>query len=220
MQKDTAILLFRRVEASEQSIKSFSNKAIVSYFNLRTKRLLAKTNLPVIEYLDKDNPAISVQERFYQAVKNVFDKGFQNVIVVGNDCPQLTTSEVQEASNLLNSNQLVIGPDQRGGAYLLGISRSIFNRKWALALPWHSDQFASQAANSIQSVAYLTTLCDVNAHDELASLSKETFRKHLVRQLIAFINNLVSELSFPKLTKSLLCTSPKSLRAPPALIQF
>lgn len=47
------------------------------------------------------------------------------VIAIGADCPQLPAEEIQTAFDLLNENDVVIGPSTDGGYYLLGMKGSL-----------------------------------------------------------------------------------------------
>ena len=47
------------------------------------------------------------------------------VIAIGADCPQLPASEIQAAFDLLDHNDVVIGPSTDGGYYLLGMQGSL-----------------------------------------------------------------------------------------------
>ena len=47
------------------------------------------------------------------------------VIAIGADCPQLPASEIQNAFDLLDDNDVVIGPSTDGGYYLIGMQGSL-----------------------------------------------------------------------------------------------
>jgi glycosyltransferase A (GT-A) superfamily protein (DUF2064 family) len=47
-----------------------------------------------------------------------FDQGFDKVIIIGNDTPGLTYN-ILKAHSSLQDTDLVLGPDHKGGAYLI-----------------------------------------------------------------------------------------------------
>ncbi|MBC9932230.1 TIGR04282 family arsenosugar biosynthesis glycosyltransferase [Chitinophaga qingshengii] len=51
----------------------------------------------------------------------VFATGYQEVVMIGMDCPYLSPELLEEAFAALKHNQVVIGPAQHGGFYLLGM---------------------------------------------------------------------------------------------------
>ena len=62
-------------------------------------------------------------ERMQKAFDHAFDKGYEEVLIIGTDCFELTTSIINDAfSNLIN-NDIVIGPAKDGGYYLLGMKK-------------------------------------------------------------------------------------------------
>lgn len=213
MSNKTAILFFHRAETEEKKRKSF-RASVVTYLNSRIRKLIDQSGLPVIEHIDIDSEDNSIQERFYFAVKNTFERGFDKVIVLGNDCPQLQLGDIQKASNQLETNDLVIGPDLRGGAYLLGISRSIFTKEWALSLPWHTCRYAEVAASEIEDVSYLNNLADFNSAKEVVYFRKIKFRKSLIQYFLELFKSF-KKIIFEEIETSFSITGYKLLRAPP-----
>ncbi len=61
-------------------------------------------------------------ERIENALGDLCARGYERVVVVGRDCPELTALEIATAfARLATGCSLVLGPDQRGGCYLIGI---------------------------------------------------------------------------------------------------
>lgn len=74
-------------------------------------------------------------ERMLNAFQHLFDKGYEKVVIIGSDCPGLTYQLIENAFDLLNAENVVIGPAVDGGYYLLGMSfmvEELFkNKKWS-----------------------------------------------------------------------------------------
>ena len=68
------------------------------------------------------------------AFKNGFDVGYEKVMIIGSDLYDLTPKIVNNAFEKLNENNVVIGPAEDGGFYLLGLNslqEDIFkNKEW------------------------------------------------------------------------------------------
>jgi glycosyltransferase A (GT-A) superfamily protein (DUF2064 family) len=80
-----------------------------------------KTKLP---YFISDE---STQQGFFgdklsHAIQSV-DRGYDKVIVLGNDSPGLHLNHLQEAFLELQDKSVVLGPDFKGGTYLMGFSK-------------------------------------------------------------------------------------------------
>ncbi len=73
-------------------------------------------------------------ERMQNAFTEGFKNGFKNIVIIGSDIFDLGSEDIEIAFSKLKSNQIVIGPAQDGGYYLLGMKEMhpfIFkNKKW------------------------------------------------------------------------------------------
>ena len=72
--------------------------------------------------------------RMLNAFKNGFEAGYEKVMIIGSDLYDLTSEDIENAFDELNNNDLVIGPAEDGGYYLLGMNSlhsTIFkNKNW------------------------------------------------------------------------------------------
>jgi uncharacterized protein len=72
--------------------------------------------------------------RMQNAFKNGFDAGYQKVMIIGSDLYDLSSKNIEKAFAELDENDLVIGPAEDGGYYLLGMNslqEKIFeNKNW------------------------------------------------------------------------------------------
>jgi hypothetical protein len=68
------------------------------------------------------------------AFKNGFKAGYEKVIIIGSDLYDLTSETIENAIIALENNEVVIGPAEDGGYYLLGMNsleEKIFkNKDW------------------------------------------------------------------------------------------
>lgn len=64
-------------------------------------------------------------QRMFNAVKCLFEKGYGRVSLIGVDSPDLPLSFIIDAFKKLDSYELVIGPSEDGGYYLIGITKPI-----------------------------------------------------------------------------------------------
>ena len=61
--------------------------------------------------------------RMKNAFETVFNNGASKVIIAGTDVPDLNNEIVKKAENELEQNDIVIGPSNDGGYYLLGMKK-------------------------------------------------------------------------------------------------
>ena len=60
-------------------------------------------------------------KKMENAFSNAFDEGYDKVMIMSPDCPELTTLKLKQAFTLLNKHDFVLGPLRDGGYYLLGM---------------------------------------------------------------------------------------------------
>ena len=62
----------------------------------------------------------SFGQRLENAIESLAQSGYEEIVVVGRDCPDLNQEDIFQAFELLEQHRLVLGPDHRGGCYLIG----------------------------------------------------------------------------------------------------
>lgn len=61
-------------------------------------------------------------ERMQNAFNHAFEKGYSRVTIIGSDCYDLKKKHLEEAFDQLEINDVVVGPAEDGGYYLLGLN--------------------------------------------------------------------------------------------------
>ncbi len=85
--------------------------------------------------------------KMYDAFQEQF-QDYNQVVIIGSDCLQLTTDIIEKAFSSLDSHEAVIGPSLDGGYYLLGLSR--FVEEVFLDIPWSSEQVLSRTISILE----------------------------------------------------------------------
>jgi len=62
-------------------------------------------------------------ERMSNAFSLAFKDGYDKVVIIGSDIPDLSPEDIDHAFELLNEHDAVLGPAADGGYYLLGLKR-------------------------------------------------------------------------------------------------
>lgn len=152
-----------------------------------------QTGLPYFLISEKEQKGDTFAERYTNALQTIFKKGFEHVISIGNDTPQLCSQHILDAAQAMQSNKAVIGPSKDGGFYLLGIHKSFFNRKLFLQFPWQQAHLLDSileaiSLNNIESIQLPTlqdidTLKDVNRLKDAFHISSSI--KFILWQIVA-----------------------------------
>jgi hypothetical protein len=98
-----------------------------------------------------------------------FQAGMDSVVVVGSDCPGLTSNLIIHAFKALRRHDLTLGPAKDGGYYLIGLSKPC--SKLFEDIPWGGPQVLSRtreiAAGQRLSTLLLDPLADVDRPEDL-----------------------------------------------------
>lgn len=111
-------------------------------------------------------------EKMSNAFRFLFEKGYQKVIIIGTDCPEIKSTDIQDAFQSLEKNEVCIGPALDGGYYLLGMCRyyeSLFQN-----IPWSSSEVTKMTLEILNlgqiSFELLKTLRDIDTEEDLIAI--------------------------------------------------
>ena len=151
MKTSTAIIIFTRTAPDEAKHKCFipsgnskANRLIAKTLIRHTVGTVRKAGLPYYTIYSDQQQGETFGERIGSSMRQVFDNGYDNVIVIGNDCPEVSKTILLEANAAFELHNAVIGPATDGGAYLIGISRKQFEALEQFKdVYWESDEMLS-----------------------------------------------------------------------------
>lgn len=106
-------------------------------------------------------------ERMQNAFKDLLNLGYKNVLIIGSDLLDLNETIIESAFKKLDTNNVVIGPAEDGGYYLLGMKtlhKSIFTNK-----NWGTENVRKDTLNDLQkcNVSLLQELNDIDTFDDM-----------------------------------------------------
>lgn len=108
-------------------------------------------------------------ERMSNAFAEVFEKGFSPILIIGTDCPLISCEVIEDALDQLGQVDLVIGPAEDGGYFLLGM-RTFFPEIFK-TITWSSDQVLPQtleiARKQKLNIGLLPVLFDIDHEEDL-----------------------------------------------------
>lgn len=109
-------------------------------------------------------------ERIHHAIKTVLARGHGGVMAIGSDSPSLPLEYLRQAAQALAEFDLVLGPAEDGGYYLIGLKNApaaLFeNIAWSTARVLEQTRAAAQRLGL--SVSLLPSWYDVDERDTLA----------------------------------------------------
>ena len=107
--------------------------------------------------------------RMQNAFEQLFLKGYERLVIIGSDCYELTQDVIEQAFELLNTSDAVIGPAKDGGYYLLGL-RKLIPQLFA-DVAWSTDEVFLSTVKTLENLnlTYSTTpiLSDIDTIEDL-----------------------------------------------------
>ena len=171
----TAVLFFSRTLNDEYGAGSFGlNRkgfsTLYKFFVNKALKTVEEAGLPLIEAYSNQQVGDTFSERLIHSLKSVSDKGFERVIIIGNDAPQLSVDDMLSAETALNEGVNVLGKDKRGGVYLIGLDLKTFNSAHLQRVQWHSTHVYRQLSKLLGDAYELSERYDINRISDLKSL--------------------------------------------------
>ena len=108
-------------------------------------------------------------ERMRNAFSEGFGRGYTKIIIIGSDCPAVTSDLINEALHRLDRHDAVIGPATDGGYYLIGLRRSV--PELFAGIDWSTEQVLDQTIERCNTVhlthVLLPELRDIDRMEDL-----------------------------------------------------
>ena len=111
-------------------------------------------------------------EKMNGAFNLAFELDYKNVVIIGSDCLEITSSIIEYAFEVLNRKDVVLGPAHDGGYYLIGMKTlhpELFESK-----TWSTENVMLDTLIDIKvkglSYELLDTLSDIDREEDLAGL--------------------------------------------------
>ncbi|MGH7596730.1 MAG: TIGR04282 family arsenosugar biosynthesis glycosyltransferase [bacterium] len=196
-----AILLFTRSPENEARSKPLSERlsfaervALYESFTRHVLEQSSRLSCPIIIAADEPTynfsrfssqitavlpqHGASFGEKFTAAISEAFSLGYEEVVCVGNDCLELTASDLQTTFEKLASHSLVLGAATDGGVYLIGVHqrdlttvlRAFEDCHWQTAIVLAD---LSRAANTFDiSICILRKHADIDTAFDLITASR------------------------------------------------
>ena len=125
-------------------------------------------------------------ERMQHAFSFLFELGYERVMIIGNECPQLTTHHLNNAFELLETHDVCIGPLDNGEYYFLGLRATypplFSNKAWGTNTVYNSTMNdALEAGLTVGTIENLRVVSTQNDWLELREMLSHKNASSLVK---------------------------------------
>lgn len=112
---------------------------------------------------------IDLGERMKNAFKKGFEDGYERIVLIGSDLPDITANHINKGLEVLKQNEVAFGPAEDGGYYLIGLSKMynfVFDNK-----PWSKTNLLGETLSELKengvTFTTLDTLNDIDTYEDL-----------------------------------------------------
>jgi uncharacterized protein len=107
--------------------------------------------------------------RMANSIRNGFEDGYREVVIIGSDCPELGADTLEKAFKELGAHDAVVGPSRDGGYYLLGLRN--YTDELFRDMYWSTESVLSETLKRLERLGYswkkLPELNDIDTVEDL-----------------------------------------------------
>ncbi len=183
--KNIALLYFSRSPLAESRHKRFvnrdpsKNRQVADLLISQSLKHVENSGLPYFLFNEARQKGDTFGERLTNAFDELFKKGFDGVIAVGNDCPGLGSVNWELITQIMKQNRPVLGPTPDGGSYLIGLTRDSFQNESFRQIPWKTRNVHQSLCEYLKSGGFdlyeIDAQRDINKFDDLLYFLKTGF---------------------------------------------
>lgn len=168
---EEALKVYRKLlSITEKAAAQLNSIDVRVYFTSSIDKSLFKESS---YYLQSDG---DLGEKMMNSFNVGFEDGYNQIVGIGSDLPDLSSSILEEAFEVLNLQDTVFGPAKDGGYYLLGMKqlhRCIFENK-----PWSTEQLLNLTLKELEAQNISSHLLqELNDIDTIEDLEQSSLRK-------------------------------------------
>lgn len=223
-----AILFFTRSPESEAASKPLAGSSYAERLALyrdliaRTLRETLPTHIDVIvatDFASREFDAATAvikqrgntfDDRLNGAVKDTFALGYDELVVIGNDCLDLTASHLKKAFDALATTDLVLGEATDGGVYLIALKSAAQPQSLFAQCRWETNHVQADLLATAAQCGYAVTVLERRA--DLDTAQDVLRAAHTHRD-----NSSLAHLAFQITRRLLTITSLSTLPPTPQL---
>jgi rSAM/selenodomain-associated transferase 1 len=136
----------------------------------------AETEWPRHLFVEHNQREGDLGLRMEDAFDRAFRGGAERVVIVGSDCPELSSHILEQAFAALDNVDFVVGPASDGGYYLLGMK--VFEPAVFSGMVWSTEEVLAQTLERVRAMGksylLLPTLADIDEASDWEAYQQRT----------------------------------------------
>lgn len=162
------------VQDTISMVKKIDTHLIICFFPPEAQKKFQKWLESTLTFLPQNGKDLG--ERMKNCFTDAFAKGFQRVVLIGSDSPDLPKEYIEQALAILQTKDVVLGPAVDGGYYLIGFRKTTFIPSAFEDILWGSNTVFQETLIKTQqthrTVGLLPIWSDVDTIIDLKNLVK------------------------------------------------
>lgn len=164
---ENALLIYKELlQITEKATQQLQNCAVQVYFSESIEENQWKN---CEKFIQQGN---DLGEKMQNAFNNGFNSGYEKILLIGSDLPDISASIIEQGFDELTNNDIVFGPAEDGGYYLVGMKKlqtNIFQNK-----PWSNAKLLSLTLKELSNhkLQLLPFLNDIDVYEDLIKYPK------------------------------------------------
>jgi glycosyltransferase A (GT-A) superfamily protein (DUF2064 family) len=140
----------------------------------RSKVIVEGLSAPVIWWDETFQRGKTFSERLYHAMQAQYDSGYDRLMVIGTDHPNLSKRHIEKALAIVTEGGQVLGPASDGGCYLFSLAQDDFEAFQNAEIHWQNGQEQKEIldffAERQKECVCLETLEDIDSLEDIKKL--------------------------------------------------
>lgn len=166
--QDSRILYFTRRPELEAKVKRLvhdpsQNSEVIRHLYDWVKSSIQASSIPFDELTETHQQGNTFGEKLANGVQSLIDEGVSNIIVLGNDSPDLEASDLKVALDYMRDGSQVMGNSLSGGSWIIGIKAENFEKEKFENLPWQTTSLGTALTALLESQGQVVQL--ISRHD-------------------------------------------------------
>lgn len=159
---ENAFLIYKElVKITEKATRQLQHCDVQIYFSEKIEETQWNNSK---KFIQQGN---DLGEKMQHAFQQGFEMGYEKIILIGSDLPDISATIIQQGFDALANNDIVFGPAEDGGYYLVGMNKlhhSIFQNK-----PWSTEELLKITLKELSNakIKLLERLNDIDVYEDL-----------------------------------------------------
>jgi len=196
-----ALLVFIRDAHDEARVKPIfknddtRNNQLYSYLNQRIVSVAEASPFDYYVISTQQQVGEAFAERFKNAFKSIFEMGYDAVVSVGNDVPQVNSKTIEQVVDRFETHDVVIEKTTSNGAYTVGLTKYAFSKCDFDAVDWSSNNVVRsiEKRSNQQGSSYYqleNVFHEINTHQDLRVFIKRVQQCEITFHGVLFLIGL------------------------------